>query len=62
MDAQRVEIFHVTHRDTVVEAVANYFVFHFLPAFQALLHQYLGREREGFFDQHVQFFFIVAEA
>ena len=62
MNPQWVKVLHITNCNTVVEAVADHLVFHFLPAFQALLHQYLGREREGFFDQHVQFFFIVAEA
>ena len=61
MDTQRVEVFHVTYGDTVVETVAHHFVFHFLPAFQTLFHQHLRRERESFLGQYVQFFFVVAE-
>ena len=61
MDTQRVEVFHVADRDTVVETVAYYFVFYFLPAFQALFYQNLRRERECFFSQYVQFFFVIAE-
>ena len=61
MDTQRVEVFHVTYGDTVVETVAYHFVFHLFPAFQALFNQHLRRERESFFSQYVQFFFIVAE-
>ena len=62
MDAQRVEVLHIADRDAIVETVAHHFIFHFFPPFQALFHQYLGREREGFFDQHIQFLFVVAEA
>ena len=38
VDTQRVEVFHVAHRDAVVKAVAHDFIFDFFPAF------------EGFFD------------
>ena len=62
VDAQRVEVLHVTDRDAVVEAVAHHLVFHFLPALQTLLHQDLRREGEGFFRQHIQLLFVVAEA
>ena len=62
MDAQRVEILHVTNRDAIIKTVAHHFVFHFLPALEALLYQNLRREREGFFRQYVQFFFVIAKA
>ena len=62
MDAQRIEVLHITDRDAVVETIPHHFIFHFFPPLQALFHQHLGREREGFFNQHVQFFLIVAEA
>ena len=61
MDSQRVEILHVTYRDTVIEAVAHHLVLYLFPALQAFLHQYLRRERESLLYQHVQFFLIVAE-
>ena len=47
MDAQRVEVLHVADRDAVVVAVAHHLVLYLLPALEALLHQHLGREREG---------------
>ena len=62
MNAQRVEILHVADRDTVIETVAHHFIFHFLPAFQALFHQHLGRERKRFLCQHVQFVLVIAKA
>ena len=62
VNAERVEVFHVAHRDTVVEAVAHHFVFYFFPAFQALLHEHLRGEGECLFSQFVQLLFIVAEA
>ena len=61
MDTQRVEVFHVTNSDTVVEAVAHNLIFHFLPSLQTLFNQDLRRERESFFGKHVKFFFVVAE-
>ena len=42
MDSQGVEVFHITNRNTVVETVAYHFVFNLFPAFETLLHQYLG--------------------
>ena len=42
MDSQGVEVFHITNRNTVVETVTYHFVFHLFPAFETLLHQYLG--------------------
>ena len=62
MDAQRVEILHVTHGDTVVVAVTHYLVFYFLPAFQRFLHQHLWREGKGLFGEFIQFVLIVTEA
>ena len=41
VNAQRVKVFHVAHRDTVVIAVAHHLVFYLLPSLEALLHQYL---------------------
>jgi len=62
MDTQRVEVLHVADRDTVVETVAHHLIFHFFPSLQTLFHQHLRREREGFFNQYIQFLLIVAEA
>ena len=62
MDAQRVEVLHVTHGDAVVIAVTHNLVLYLLPALERLLHEHLWREREGFFCQTVQLFLIVAEA
>ena len=61
MDTQWVEVFHVTYGNTVVKTVTHYFVFYFFPAFQTLFYQYLRRERECFFCQYIQLFFVVAE-
>ena len=44
MDAQWVEVLHVTNCDTVVVTVANYLILNLFPALQALLYQYLWRE------------------
>ena len=41
VDAQRVEVLHVAHRDAVVVTVAHHLVFYLLPPLQALLHQHL---------------------
>ena len=62
MDAQWVEILHVADRDTVVKAVAHYFVFHLFPSPQALLNQHLRRKSERFLNKYVQFCFVVTEA
>jgi len=62
MDAERVEILHVTHRDTVVVTVSHHLIFYLFPAFQTLLHQYLGRERECLFTEFGQFFVVLGEA
>src|SRR5574344_693891 len=62
MDAERIEVFHVADRDTIVVTVADYFVFYLFPAFQTLLYQDLWRERECFFCQYIELFLIVAEA
>ena len=61
MDAERVEVLHVTNRDAIVKTVADHLVFHFFPSLQRFLHQHLRRERESLLHQHIQFFFIVAE-
>ncbi|CDB81702.1 uncharacterized protein BN507_01766 [Bacteroides clarus CAG:160] len=62
MDAQRVEVLHIADRYAVVETVAYHLILHFFPAAQGFLHQYLRREGESLFHQHIQFFLIVAEA
>ena len=62
MDAKRIEVLHVAHRNAVVIAVAHYLVLDFLPSLQALLHQDLGRERESLLSQTVEFILIVSEA
>ena len=61
MDAKGIEVLHVTHGNAVVVAVSYHLVFYLLPTLQTLLHQYLGRECEGFLSQFVQLLFIVAE-
>ena len=62
VDAEGVEVLHVADGDAVVKAVAHHFVFDFLPSLEALLHEHLWREGEGFFGQAVEFFLIVAES
>ena len=44
MDAQWIEVFHVTYGDTVVVTVTNHLVLNLLPTLQTLLYQYLWRE------------------
>ena len=62
MDAQGVEVLHVTDGYTVVVAVTNHLVLNLLPALQRLLNKHLRREGEGLFGQAVQLLLIVAEA
>ena len=62
MDAQRVEVLHITDGDTVIIAITHHLVFYFLPAFQRFLYENLRRERERFLCQAVEFLLIVAEA
>ena len=44
MDAQWVEVLHVTNGNTVVVTVANHLILNLFPTLQALLYQYLWRE------------------
>ncbi len=62
MNPQRIEVLHITNRNTVIETIPDHLVFYFFPTFQTLFHKYLGRERKGFFHQNVQFLFIVTES
>ena len=62
VDAERVEVLHVTDRDAVVVAVADHLVFDFLPALEALLDQDLRGEGEGLLRQLRQLRLIVAES
>ena len=41
MDAQRVEVLHITYGDTVIETVAHHLILYLLPSFQRLLYQHL---------------------
>ena len=41
MDADRVNIFHITNGDTIAVAVSHHFVFDFLPPANITLDQYL---------------------
>ncbi len=41
MDADGVNVFHITHDDTVVGIVTDHFIFDFLPAGNALFEQNL---------------------
>ena len=61
MDAQWVEVLHVTNCDTVVVTVANHLILNLFPALQALLYQYLWREREGLLSELVQLLLVVCE-
>ena len=62
VDAEGVEVLHVADGDAVVKAVAHHFIFNLLPTLEALLHEHLGREGEGFLGQAVEFLFVVAES
>ena len=62
MDAQRVEIFHITDRDAVVVAVADDLIFNLLPALEGFFDQELGGEREGLFADFLELFLVVTES
>ncbi len=62
VDAEWVEVLHVADGDAVVEAVANHFVFNFLPTAERLLDEHLRRECEGFFDESREFGVVAAES
>ena len=47
MDAQRVEVLHITDGDTVVVTVPHHLVFNFFPSLEGLLDKNLGRVGEG---------------
>ena len=61
MDPQRIEIFHITNRNTVIEPVAHHLIFHLFPSSQRFFYQHLRRESKSFFHKYIQFLFIVAE-
>ena len=44
VNAERVEILHVTYGNTVVVLVAHNLIFNFLPSLETLLDEHLGRE------------------
>ena len=62
MNTERVEILHVTNRDTVVILVAHDLVFYLLPSLETLLNEHLGRERECLLGQLVEFLLIITES
>ena len=62
MYAQRVEVLHVTYGNAVVKTVAHHLIFNFLPAFQALLNEHLGRKGESLFCQTVELGLVVAKS
>ena len=61
MNTQRVKVLHITNCNTVVETVADDFVFDFFPPPKRFFHQHLRRKRKGFFYQYIQLLFIVTE-
>ncbi len=46
MDAERVEILHIADGDTVAETVTHHLILDFLPAFETLLDEHLGRRKK----------------
>ena len=62
MDAQRVEVFHITNGDTVVETVTHHLILYLFPSLQRLLYQHLWREGESLLSLCQQLLLIVAEA
>ena len=62
MDSQRVEVFHIADRDTVVKPVADYFIFYFLPSLQRFFNQNLWGEGKCLCSKFLQFRVIVAES
>ena len=62
MNAEGIEVLHVTDRDTVVVAVAHYLILYLFPPFERLFDQHLRREGKGFLAQRIELFFVVAEA
>ena len=61
MDAERVEIFHIADRDTVVVTVANYLVFNLFPTFKRFFDKDLGRIRKGRFGKAAEFVVVGTE-
>ena len=62
VDAERVEVLHITDGDAVVVAVTYHFVLHFFPSLEALLYEDLRGEGEGFTTELIQLRLVVAEA
>ena len=61
MNAEGIEILHVTNGDAVIETVAYHLILDFLPAFKALLDKNLRREGKGFFSLCEQLLLVIAE-
>jgi len=61
VDAQRVKILHVAHRDAVVVGVANDLILDLLPALERLLDQDLGGERQGPGGHVPEFLFVIGK-
>jgi len=62
VNAQRIDVLHVAHRDAVVKAVAHNLVLDFLPAFDGLVDQDLVGHGKGRGGQSDQLVLVVGEA
>ncbi len=62
MDSERIEVFHITHRNAIVVGVTYDFIFDFFPALQRFFDQQLRRISKRFFGEHFQFGRIIAES
>src|SRR5207249_11884275 len=47
MNPHRVKIFHIAHRDTIIETVTDDLIFYFLPPFQEFFDEDLGAVCKG---------------
>ena len=62
MDAQRVKVFHRSHRKAMVIGVADDFKLYLFPPFQRFFHQYLRSKREGTLGYFAERLFIRTDA
>ncbi|OQB98105.1 MAG: hypothetical protein BWX81_00627 [Spirochaetes bacterium ADurb.Bin110] len=60
VNAQWIDVFHVTNRNTVVRLVSHNLVFDFLPPAEPFFDQHLRRKGKGFFCSCSKLFFVLA--
>ena len=58
MDAEWVEVFHGSHRETVVVGITNHLKFYFLPTLQRLFHKNLRSKSESTLSDFLEFLLV----